>query len=113
MGRILRAIKRKLLRYCPGCGVLLNGGFRRWEGSQMKETVRALDADASRASPRPPLVTELLILPDGKVLVHNLTAACAELLSDLNPADEQIRSRANRHRERNDQIGRASCRGRG
>jgi hypothetical protein len=62
----------------------------------MNETVHALD-DAPRAFPVPSLITELLILPDGKVLVHNLTPACAELLSELNPADEQIRSRANRH----------------
>ncbi len=39
------------------------------------------------------LTSELLILPDGRILVHNLTSAFAELLSQLNPADEQIRSR--------------------
>ena len=48
------------------------------------------------------LTSELLILPDGRILVHNLTSAFAELLSQLNPADEQIRSRANRDPERND-----------
>jgi len=38
--------------------------------------------------------TELLVLPDGQILVHNLTPAFAELLRQLNPDDEQIRPRA-------------------
>lgn len=37
--------------------------------------------------------TELLILPDGQILVHNLTPAFAELLHELNPACEQITER--------------------
>jgi hypothetical protein len=40
-----------------------------------------------------PLTTELLILPDGRVLVHNLTQPFAELLRELNPGDEQISPR--------------------
>jgi hypothetical protein len=36
---------------------------------------------------------ELLILPNGQVLVHNLTAMVAEALVDLNPDDEFIRRR--------------------
>ena len=43
------------------------------------------------------LVTELLILPDGRILVHNLTGPFARLLSELNPADEQISPRAQSH----------------
>ncbi len=39
------------------------------------------------------LTTELLILPDGQILVHNLTQPFAELLRELNPKDEQISSR--------------------
>jgi len=39
------------------------------------------------------LTTELLVLPDGRILVHNLTPAFAGLLSGLNPDDEQIASR--------------------
>ena len=39
------------------------------------------------------LVSELLILPDGRVLVHSLTPTFAALLSELNPACEQISSR--------------------
>jgi hypothetical protein len=42
----------------------------------------------------PELTTELLILPDGRVLVHNLTQPFAELLAELNPDCEQITSRA-------------------
>jgi len=41
-----------------------------------------------------PLTTELLLLPDGRILVHNLTQTFAELLSHLNPDDPQIRPRA-------------------
>jgi len=40
------------------------------------------------------LTTELLILPDGQILVHNLTQPFAELLRELNPDCEQISSRA-------------------
>ena len=39
------------------------------------------------------LTSELLILPDGKILVHNLTQPFAELLKELNPDCEQISSR--------------------
>jgi hypothetical protein len=40
-----------------------------------------------------PLTSELLLLPDGRILVHNLTQPFAELLRELNPDDEQISSR--------------------
>lgn len=43
------------------------------------------------------LVTELLILPDGQILVHNLTPAFAGLLKKLNPDAEQISSRVTCH----------------
>jgi len=42
-------------------------------------------------------VSELLVLPDGRILVHNLTPAFAGLLHELNPDDEQISSRVTRH----------------
>ena len=42
----------------------------------------------------PSLTTELLLLPDGRILVHSLTPAFAELLNKLNPNDEQINPRA-------------------
>ena len=38
--------------------------------------------------------TELLFLPDGRVLAHNLTPAMARLLGDLAPADSLMRQRA-------------------
>jgi hypothetical protein len=37
--------------------------------------------------------TEVLLLADGRILVHNLTPAFAELLRELNPNDEQIQPR--------------------
>jgi hypothetical protein len=43
------------------------------------------------------LTTELLLLPDGQILVHNLTPAFAGLLKALNPDDEQISSRVPGH----------------
>lgn len=46
---------------------------------------------------RSELSTELLILPDGKILVHNLTRPFAELLRELNPDCEQIAARATNH----------------
>jgi len=64
----------------------------------MAEECNSLSADSAG----PGSTSELLILPDGRILVHNLTPLFAALLSDLNPADEQIRSRANRDPERND-----------
>jgi hypothetical protein len=44
-------------------------------------------------SPGKDQVSELLILPDGRILVHNLTQPFAELLHELNPDAEQITSR--------------------
>ena len=43
------------------------------------------------------LCTELLILPDGRIMVHNLTRPVAELLRELNPGCEQIASRTKHH----------------
>ena len=59
-----------------------------------------------RQQPRPPqplagriaLSTELLVLPDGRLLVHNLTPGFAALLNGLNPADEGIKLRASEPR---------------
>ena len=42
-----------------------------------------------KLNPRPQeSVSELLILPDGRILVHNLTQPFAELLHELNPDAE-------------------------
>jgi hypothetical protein len=38
--------------------------------------------------------SELLILPDGRILAQNITPAMAKLLSKLNPEDELMRERA-------------------
>jgi hypothetical protein len=43
------------------------------------------------------LSTELLILPDGRVLVQNLTQPVAEILRKLNPHDQAIAPRAEKH----------------
>ena len=40
------------------------------------------------------LSTELLILPDGRILVQNLTQPMAVLLRKLNPQDKAIAPRA-------------------
>lgn len=37
--------------------------------------------------------TRLLLLPDGRILVHNLTPAMAQILQKLDPADRLIRQR--------------------
>lgn len=42
-------------------------------------------------------LSEMLILPDGRILVHNLTQPFAELLRKLNPADEHISPRVIGH----------------
>jgi hypothetical protein len=51
--------------------------------------------------------TELLILPDGRILVHNLTQTFAELLHGLNPGAEQISSRVLHHSLPSREPGRA------
>ena len=40
------------------------------------------------------LVTELLVLHDGRILVHNLTPVFAEVLKELNPEDPHFAARA-------------------
>lgn len=46
------------------------------------------------------LSSELLILPDGRILVQNLTQPMAELLRGLNPRDKAIAPRAKKIRKR-------------
>jgi hypothetical protein len=38
--------------------------------------------------------SELLLLPDGRLLVHNLTPSMARWLAELNPSDPQLAPRA-------------------
>jgi len=40
------------------------------------------------------VTTDLLLLADGRVLVHHLTPPMAEVLKQLNPQDDQIQPRA-------------------
>jgi hypothetical protein len=49
--------------------------------------------NAKKRSRREPLITELLLMPDGRILVHNLTSRFAELLNRLDPEDQQIIAR--------------------
>ena len=63
----------------------------------MSEPAIAIQSEA----PAPParrgeLVTEMLILPDGRVLVHSLTPSFAELLLELNPDCGEISSRTHK-----------------
>ncbi len=44
--------------------------------------------------------TELLLLPDGRILVHNLTPAMAALLHELDPAAQSMIDRATVMRRR-------------
>jgi hypothetical protein len=50
------------------------------------------------AGTAPALSTELLVLPDGRILVHNLTPVFADLLNELNPTDDAIKLRASESR---------------
>ena len=43
--------------------------------------------------PEPTLFTEFLLLPDGKILVQNLTPVMAAILLEFNPGEEAIRRR--------------------
>jgi len=38
--------------------------------------------------------SELLVLPDGRVLAHNLTPALAALLAEFDPGDDSMQARA-------------------
>jgi hypothetical protein len=46
------------------------------------------------ASPSDTATNEMLLLPDGRVLVHNLTPELARVLAGLNPNDAQLAPRA-------------------
>ena len=46
--------------------------------------------------PRQQQTCELLILPNGKIFVHNLTPTMAGLLAELDPDDKLMRQRADK-----------------
>ena len=56
----------------------------------MKKKATQLEAEYSAEMQ----LSEFLILPDGRILAHNLTPETARLLAELNPADEAMRCRA-------------------
>ena len=49
-------------------------------------------------------VCEMLILPDGRILAHNLSAALAGLLAELNPGDGAMNRRAGGENTFNDEL---------
>ena len=52
----------------------------------------------------PLLTTELLILPNGRILAHNITPVMAQVLAELNPADEAMNRRAMRKNTLNHEL---------
>ncbi len=48
----------------------------------------------SKKQPQPEATTEILLLPDGQVLVHNLTPTMAAILAELNPNDRAMKIRS-------------------
>jgi len=47
---------------------------------------------------------ELLILPDGRILAHNLSAPLAGVLAELNPGDGAMNRRAGGENTFNDEL---------
>jgi hypothetical protein len=60
--------------------------------------VRSSDDEMDGSDRDSALTSELLVLPDGRILVHNLTPAFADLLNELNPADDAVKLRASKPR---------------
>jgi hypothetical protein len=57
-----------------------------------------MSESSSEPTDRPPatsaaLTSEVLILPDGRVLAHNLTPVFADLLHELNPEEPRLVTR--------------------
>jgi hypothetical protein len=52
-----------------------------------------LHPQSSPATRSPTATSEMLLLPDGRLLVHNLTPALADWLCELNPGDPQLAPR--------------------
>lgn len=53
------------------------------------------------------MTSEILILPDGRILAQNITPVMARLLSELNPEDQLMRQRAKIGSRRN--LGQKIC----
>jgi hypothetical protein len=48
---------------------------------------------------------DILIAPDGRIFVHNLTPALAAVLAELNPGDETMRARSGGQIENRSRLG--------
>ena len=44
-------------------------------------------------------MTEMLILPDGRILAHQLTPEMAALLADLNPKNQTLKKRIQKNKK--------------
>ena len=51
-----------------------------------------------------PAIAELLILPDGRILAHNITPEMAALLSELDPKNTAMKRRTQSARPEKPQI---------
>lgn len=51
-------------------------------------------AARAQSEPAPRGTTEILLLPSGRILAHNLTPALAVLLAEMDPADAVMSARA-------------------
>jgi hypothetical protein len=73
---------------------LQDGSSRGMSKLPMEPPVRSpATSPHSTGRARVDLSTELLVLPDGRILVHNLTPTFAGLLNELNPADDAVKLR--------------------
>lgn len=59
----------------------------------LQPDVHRFNACDTAESNSAPARSEVLILPDGRILVHNLTPAFADLLHELNPKETQLAGR--------------------
>jgi hypothetical protein len=57
---------------------------------KIANTALTLDARAT---------SEVLILPDGRILAHNISPVIARVLAELDPADEQMKQRATQKKQ--------------
>jgi hypothetical protein len=69
-------------------------GFRRRNPARVADGEKPRIESDSMKKRKNELSAELLILPDGRVLVQNLTQPMADILRKLNPRDQAIAPRA-------------------
>lgn len=89
----------KIPRARPPCGKAASGCGLPRNAAAATRPVDAPQASAAETRATRPgdspagLTAEVLILPDGQVLAHNLTPAFAAVLHELNPRDPQMSPR--------------------